>query len=128
LDAVETDNLSCAVTVLSSALDSDVAIKNSKGGHIGILGNNFGKARHYVGGDGSAQPLFAMNRYDQTGYGSKPIFKSYAPPTQSAILAALAQSRATHPSEIENLKAGLTDVRFYRVTVERGDIGIVVTR
>lgn len=128
LNAVQVDNLSCAVTVLSSASDSDVGIKNSSSGSIGILGNNFGKARQYVSGDGSVKPVFALNRYDLKSYGSKPVSKTYAAPTPTAILTALAQSRATHPSDIEDLKAGVTDARFYRVTVEGGDIGIVITR
>jgi spore maturation protein SpmB len=48
-------------------------------------------------------------------------------PSSSFVLQALAQSRATHPSQILDLVAGATDVRLYRVTVEFGNIGIHLT-
>ena len=36
----------------------------------------------------------------------------------------LMQSRSAHPTSIQARAAGITDVRFYRITVELGTIGI----
>ena len=129
LDAIELKNLSCPATLLSSAPDSDVKIAKNSKGPAAVLANNFGFARQYVASeDGSVAPIFALNRYYEKGEGSKPIVKSYNNATAALIRVALAQSRGTRPSVIEDLAPGLTDVRLYRVDVELGSVGIRIAR
>jgi hypothetical protein len=129
-DAVQVNNLSCKVAVLSSAPDSDVKLTGALNGKVWVTGNNFSNASKYFT-NLSAGPVgaaFNLNRYYQVGYGSKPITDMTALPDPDFIRQTLAQSRNTHPSQIMDLVAGVTDARLYRITVELGSIGIHLIR
>jgi len=63
------------------------------------------------------------NRLYDTTNGSTPIADAVVA-TDAQIRAALAQSRATHPTLAADLPAGATDVRFARVTIENCKTGI----
>jgi hypothetical protein len=128
LDAVQINGLSCNATVLSSAPDSDVKINGPQNGGVWVVGNNFNNASSYFTNNaGSVGSYFNFNRYYSTSTGSNAIPDLTPVPNSSFVLQALAQSRATHPSQILDLVAGVTDVRLYRVTVELGNIGIHLT-
>jgi hypothetical protein len=128
LDAVEINDLSCTVAVLSSAPDSDVKVDAPQNGNVWVVGNNFNNAsRYFTNNAGSVGSYFNFNRYYSPSTGSNAIPDLTPVPNSSFVLRALAQSRATHPSQILDLVAGVTDVRFYRVTVELGNIGIHLT-
>jgi len=129
LDAIQVNNLSCNATVLSSALDSDVRVSGANTGSVWVLGNNFGTAsRNFVSPSDISGAAFNLNRYHVVGYGSKPVPDKTSFPDPSFIRSTLAQSRSAHPSEIKDLASGITDVRFYRITVELGRIGIHLER
>jgi hypothetical protein len=93
------------------------------------VGNNFMNSSNYARNlAGLVGGAFNLNRYYLVGYGSKPIADMNAVPNSSFIRRTLAQSRAAHPNEIKDLAAGITDARFYRITVELGNIGIHLAR
>jgi hypothetical protein len=128
-DAVLLNNLSCNMTMLSSAPDSDIRVTGALNGNAWVLGNNFGTASSYFTNlAGSVSSAFNLNRYYVVGYGSKPIADMSAAPDANFIRRTLAQSRNAHPSTISDLAAGVTDSRFYRITVELGNVGIHLTR
>jgi hypothetical protein len=124
--AVEVRNLSCNAAILSSAPDSAIKLSGVLTGDLWVAGNNFGTASDYFAnqssGEGSA--AFNLNRYSVVGYGSKPVADLTPVPTAKFIRTTLAQSRYVQPTQILDLAPGLTDVRFYRITVELGNIGI----
>ncbi len=72
--------------------------------------------------------IFALNRFDSKTLGSVAVTDAYAPPAADRLKLAFAQSRAVRPAEIDDLAAGLTDLRFYRVSVELGAIGLRLSR
>jgi len=72
----------------------------------------------YAAGAGTLE-----NRLYGTTNGSTPIADAVVA-TDDQIRAALAQSRATHPTLLVDLPAGATDVRFARVTIENCKTGI----
>ncbi len=129
LNAIEVNNLSCNATVLSSALDSDVKVNGANTGSIWVLGNNFGTASRNLTSPSDISGVdFNLNRYYVVGYGSKPVPDKTSLPDPSFIRNALAQSRSAHPSEIRDLASGITDVRFYRITVDLVRTGIHLER
>jgi len=129
LNAIEVSNLSCDATVLSSALDSDVKVTGVNAGNVWALGNNFGTAsRRFTNLADAPGAAFNLNRYYVVGYGSKPVADETLLPDLSFVRKMLVQSRSAHPSEIKDLAPGITDVRFYRITVDRGNIGIHLER
>lgn len=128
ISAITVEKASCPVSVLSSALDADVKVSEGSASPAAVIGNNFGKARQYLTSDKSNSSIFALNRYHSNELGSVPIVESYSPPTDDRVRLAFAQSRATRPDAIDDLALGVTDLRFYRVTVELGTIGIRLSR
>jgi hypothetical protein len=131
VDAVQLNNLSCSVAVVANASDSDVKISGGKNENVWVVGNNYGTASSYFTNlSGPAGVAFNFNRsYDASqGYASVAIPDLTAVPNVSFVRATLAQSRNTHPTQVTDLVAGVTDVRLYRVTVELGNIGIHLER
>ncbi|MGP0094483.1 MAG: glycosyl hydrolase family 28-related protein [Xanthobacteraceae bacterium] len=127
-DAIQIKNLTCDATTLSSAPDSDVNIGGSGNGNAWVVANNFGTASSYFSNLSSGVVgAFNLNRYSSSN-GSTPITDMTATPNAAFISATLAQSRTAHPSQILDLPAGVTDVRFYRVSVDLGTIGIHLER
>ena len=128
ISAIEFNNASCPVSVLSSTLDAAVKVSEGSARSVAVIGNNFRFARQYLTGDKDDSGIFALNRFDSKTLGSVPITENHAPPTAEQLKLAFAQSRATRAAEIDDLAAGLTDLRFYRVTVELGSIGLRLSR
>ncbi len=128
MSAIEVEKASCPVSVLTSSLDADVRVSEGSASPLAVVGNNFGTARRYLTSDNAGSAVFALNRYYSKESGSVPLTESYAPPTADRLRLAFAQSRATQAAEIYDLAAGLTDLRFYRVTVELGAIGLRLSR
>ena len=128
MSAITVEKASCPVSVLSSSLDADVKVSEGSTSPAAVIGDNFGTARHYLTIDKSSSSIFALNRYYSKELGSVPIVESYAPPADDLVRLAFAQSRATRPDEIDDLAPGVTDLRFYRVTVELGTVGIRLSR
>jgi Pectate lyase superfamily protein len=129
LNAIQIDNLSCTVAVMTSAPDTPVAISGSFNGNAWVVGNNFGESSSYskniVGTVGAS---FNLNRSYNPSSGSNPIPDPDPIPASAFIRNTLAQSRAASPSQVMDLAAGVTDARFYRVTVNQGSVGIHLTR
>ena len=129
-DAVQINTPSCPATVLSSAPDSDVKITGGNGS-VWVLGNNFNAAASYLQNLApSVISDFNLNRrYVSSGpnAGSIPI-PDIGAAQPSFIRSILAQSRAANPNVVMDLVAGITDARFYRVSVELGTIGIHIQR
>jgi hypothetical protein len=127
-DAFQFNNLSCSAVVSASAPDSDVNIGGGNG-NVWILANNFNTATNYLSAaGGSVQKAFNLNRSYTSSAGSSAITDITAVPDTTFIRAMLAQSRMAHPSLISDLVAGVTDVRFYRISVELGTVGIHLAR
>jgi hypothetical protein len=127
-DAIEINDLSCNVAIISSAPDARVRVTGNGPGKVWVLGNNYGQAKNWwldesTGGTND----FSLNRRNDAS-GSIAI-PDAAPAPQSALRdAVLAQSRNTHPSQIYDLPNGVTDVRFYRVAIDGGLIGVEIER
>jgi len=137
-DAVVLINPSCNAAILSSAPDSDVRIIPGGAGGLGIriiggsgdvwvLGNNFGTAESYLNNLApTVHSAFNLNRhYVPAGPNAGSVaIADIGIPDANFIRTVLAQSRAAHPSDMYDLAGDQTDVRFYRVSVELGTIGI----
>ena len=122
-DAIQISNFSCNAALLASAPDSNVSA-NSGSGSIWVLGSNFGSATSYFNNlavDPNA--YFNFNRYSGSD-GSTPIADTTGVPAAASINTLLAQSRGAHPSVILDLPDGITDARFYRISIQLGTIGI----
>jgi len=128
ISAIEVEKASCPVSVLSSSLDADVKVSEGSSSPAAVIGNNFGTARRYLTGENADSAIFAFNRNYSKELGSVPLTENYTPPTPDRLRLAFAQSRATRASEIYDLAAELTDLRFYRVTIELGEIGLRLSR
>jgi Pectate lyase superfamily protein len=126
LDAVDITNMSCRVTVLTSAPDTPVAISGSFSGAAWVAGNNFGTSTSYYSNNfvGTSGASFNLNRKATPSAGSSSIPDPDPIPSAAFIRTSLAQSRAAKPSQVADLMAGVTDLRLYRVTVNKGSIGI----
>jgi hypothetical protein len=129
-DAIQINNLACNATVMSSAPDSDISIGTGNGGNVWTLGNNFGsRATSFLKGAGEGVTnAFNLNRNNPGNLGSVPIFDTTAIPNSAFMEATLAQSRGAHPDLITDLIAGVTDARFYRISVELGTVGVHLER
>jgi hypothetical protein len=124
-DSVQLNNISCTVTILSSAPDAKVKITGGNSGSAWVLGNNFSLAKTYFEkDDGEVNSAFNLNRYATRADGSFALADKTPAPEPTFIRRLLAQSRTAHPSEIKDLPPGITDARLYRVVVELGTIGI----
>ncbi len=124
-DAVELDKHSCNATLLASAPDSRFRINPGSTGNAWAVGNNFGTASAYFSTAASeAHSTFSLNRRYSRADGSLPLPDEAGTPGKAFVRRMLAQSRSTRPSEINDLPAGVTDVRFFRVWVELGRLGI----
>jgi hypothetical protein len=124
-DAVQISNLACNVALMSLMPEADVTINGIGRGNVWVLGNNFDTAtRYYSNSSSGILGFFNLNRYYSSSSGMLAIPDITAIPNSSFIRTVLAQSRSAHPSPIRDLVGGLTDTRFYRVTVELGSIGI----
>jgi Pectate lyase superfamily protein len=128
-DSVDIDNLSCATYVLLNAPDAQVNVTGNGGGNVWVLGNNFSQASTWWKNSAtSGTNLFNFNRRADPKEGSIAIPDASRVPSNASLLTALAQSDSTKPSEILDLRAGITDVRLYRVEVELGTFGVHVMR
>lgn len=128
-NSVEVDNLSCNAILLSSAPDAPIKITGGGNGALWSLGNNYSQATRYLTDSVAAtRGPYNLNRRFDAKDGSVPIADMTAIPDGAFIGAMLAQSRTAHPSNIVNLPEGVTDARFYRVSVELGTIGVYLKR
>jgi hypothetical protein len=124
-DAVQLNNLSCNSTILSSAPDADVKITGGQNGNVWVLGNNFSLATSYFSNLApGVSSAFNLNRYASRTDGSLAFPDQSGMPDSNFVRTMLAQSRSAHPTEIRDLAAGITDVRFYGIVVELGTVGI----
>ena len=130
LDAVNIDDASCTVTILGSALDTAIGLSGAFSGQGWVAANNFGTSSAYYTSSfiHAVGASFNLNRSYVIGYGSKPIQDPSSTPDAGFVLRALAQSRAASPGQIMDLVPGVTDARFYHVTVKGGNIGIQLNR
>jgi hypothetical protein len=130
LHAVQIDNVSCTVAVLGSAPDTAIGLGGAFSGESWIAANNFGTASAYYTPNfiNAVGASFSLNRNYVVGYGSKPIRDPSSTPDAGFVRRALAQSRAASPGQIMDLVPGVTDARFYHVTVKGGDVGIQLSR
>jgi hypothetical protein len=124
-DAIQINNLSCQVTELSSMPDGDVNISGSGNGNVWVVGNNYGAPVNFFSNMASGVlGAFNLNRYNSSSQAALPVTDITAIPNAGFIRTMLAQSRAAHPRQIQDLAAGLTDARFYRIVIEAGTVGI----
>lgn len=124
-DAVELDKHSCNATLLASAPDSAFRINSGSTDNAWAVGNNFGTASAYFSNAASnTHSAFSLNRRYSRAEGSLPLPDEAGTPETAFVRRMLSQSRSTHPSEINDLPAGVTDVRLFRIWVELGRVGI----
>jgi Pectate lyase superfamily protein len=122
--AIQIDDLSCAATILSSALDGPIDVERLHDGTVMAMGNNFGNSKSWwVTNGGEGRTIFLSNRRVSSA-GSVTIPDVSQGGDANTVRSMLAQTRAEQPSEIEDLAKGITDLRLYRVSVELGKIGI----
>jgi len=124
---IQVNNFTCNVAIMANAPNSGISVGQGSG-NVWVLGNNFGTATSYfVNLANTSSAFFNLNRYYGSN-GSMAIADTTAIPAANFISTVLAQSRAAHPSQIMDLTAGITDVRFYRISTELGTIGIHLER
>jgi len=125
-EAVRLDEQSCNAVLLASAPDSQFKINPGSTGNAWVAGNNFGTASTYFSNSPGAHGAFNLNRRYTKAEGSLPAPDEAGTPTENFVRRMLSQSRSTHPSEINDLPSGITDVRLFRIWVELGRTGIHV--
>jgi hypothetical protein len=109
-------------SIVQSSLDNGIDISSDTSGNVWALGNYFNGTSYYS--DTTAHFGFTDNRWRDPSYGSRAISDAGRALSASFARTMLSHSMSENPTSITSLPAGITDLRFYRVFIERGSVGL----
>lgn len=124
---IEFVGFSGKATIMACTLSSNTDIDEASTGSVWVVANDFSQSPQWLTeNSGSGTVYYNLNRR-LGGDGSEPIPDAGPTPGDAWMQEMLEQIRNTKPSVINDLGVGVTDVRIYRVGVQRGAYGIRIS-